>query len=143
MNKKIVYFSIISFLFILYSGKNTCNASELVYTPINPSFGGSSFNGAWLLSQAQAQNTLTEKKAASSSYSRDPLEDFQKSLNRSILSRLSRQLVTSAFGEDSLQEGSYEIGDFVIDVTEGDDGVNIRIIDGATGNETSIVVPYY
>ena len=25
------------------------NATELVYTPVNPSFGGSPLNGAWLL----------------------------------------------------------------------------------------------
>ena len=33
------------------------NATELVYTPINPSFGGSPLNGAWLLGNAQAQNS--------------------------------------------------------------------------------------
>ena len=31
-------------------------SSELVYTPINPSFGGSALNGSFLLSKAQAQN---------------------------------------------------------------------------------------
>ncbi|MEI2297363.1 curli assembly protein CsgF [Ensifer sp. MJa1] len=30
-------------------------ASELVYRPINPSFGGDPLNGNWLLSQATAQ----------------------------------------------------------------------------------------
>ncbi|MCJ8152013.1 MULTISPECIES: curli assembly protein CsgF [Shinella] len=30
-------------------------ASELVYRPINPSFGGDPLNGNWLLSQASAQ----------------------------------------------------------------------------------------
>lgn len=31
------------------------SASELVYRPINPSFGGDPLNGNWLLSQATAQ----------------------------------------------------------------------------------------
>ncbi len=31
------------------------SASELVYKPINPSFGGDPLNGNWLLSQATAQ----------------------------------------------------------------------------------------
>lgn len=31
-------------------------ASELVYTPVNPSFGGSPINGQWLLGYAGAQN---------------------------------------------------------------------------------------
>lgn len=30
-------------------------ASELVYQPVNPSFGGDPLNGNWLLSQATAQ----------------------------------------------------------------------------------------
>ena len=31
-------------------------ATELVYTPVNPSFGGNPLNGTWLLNNAQAQN---------------------------------------------------------------------------------------
>jgi curli production assembly/transport component CsgF len=31
------------------------NASQLVYRPTNPSFGGDPLNGNWLLSQASAQ----------------------------------------------------------------------------------------
>ena len=31
------------------------SASQLVYRPINPSFGGDPLNGNWLLSQASAQ----------------------------------------------------------------------------------------
>jgi curli production assembly/transport component CsgF len=32
-------------------------ASELVYKPVNPTFGGDPLNGNWLLSQATAQTT--------------------------------------------------------------------------------------
>ncbi len=31
-------------------------ATELVYTPVNPAFGGNLLNGTWLLNNAQAQN---------------------------------------------------------------------------------------
>ncbi len=33
----------------------TAAASELVYKPVNPTFGGDPLNGNWLLSQATAQ----------------------------------------------------------------------------------------
>ena len=33
------------------------NATELVYTPVNPSFGGSPLNGAWLLGNAGRRTT--------------------------------------------------------------------------------------
>ena len=34
---------------------SSVNASELVYRPTNPTFGGDPLNGNWLLSQATAQ----------------------------------------------------------------------------------------
>jgi curli production assembly/transport component CsgF len=118
-------------------------ASELVYQPLNPSFGGNPFNASWMIQQAEAQNTFTEARSTTSSYSRDPLDTFSENLNRQILSRLSSQLARSAFGEDSLEPGHYELGDYVIDVVPGDDGIHINIYDNGTGNETGIVVPYY
>ena len=37
------------------------NAGELIYTPINPSFGGDPFMGSYLLGKAQAQDTTTSE----------------------------------------------------------------------------------
>ena len=122
-------------------------ASELVYQPVNPSFGGDYFNASWLLSQAQAQNDIQDPSSqtrSSSLYSSDPLENFKQSLNRSILSRISSRIANDIFGEEGgLNQGHYEIGDYAIDVQPGQDGVNIQIFDNATGNETTVVVPYY
>lgn len=39
----------------LLAGVSTASASDLIYKPINPSFGGDPLNGNWLLSQATAQ----------------------------------------------------------------------------------------
>ncbi|MCB0284574.1 MAG: curli assembly protein CsgF [Calditrichae bacterium] len=128
------------FLFLLAS---LSYATELVYTPVNPSFGGNPYNASWLQSQAEAQNKFTAKRTTSSYQSADALDNFTESLNRSILSRLSRQIVTDAFGENTLEAGKYEIGDFEIEVTEGAEGVTIQIIDAATGGETTVVVPYF
>lgn len=135
-----------SSLFILFFLFNISNlyAQQLVYTPINPSFGGSPLNGSWMLSQAQAQNGFTAGGGSSaySPYSTDPLADFTSSLNRQILSQLSRNLISSMFGEEGLEAGRYEIGDYVIDITQGSDGITIIIDDLINGGETTIVVPY-
>ena len=40
-------------------------ASQLVYTPVNPSFGGSPQNGSWLLSQASAQGEAASGSSGS------------------------------------------------------------------------------
>ena len=97
-------------------------ATELIWTPINPSFGGSPFNGDWLLASAQAQSKHVEKAAPYTAPTRDPLEDFESRLNSQILYRLSRQIVDEAFGEeDMLPEGEteahYTIGDFTVDIS--------------------------
>ena len=44
----------------LILGFFTAWATELVYTPINPSFGGNPANGQFLRGIAQAQNSFTE-----------------------------------------------------------------------------------
>jgi curli production assembly/transport component CsgF len=45
-------------------GIGSCGASELVYHPANPTFGGNPLNGSYLLSQAQAQGLGTRSGSA-------------------------------------------------------------------------------
>ena len=123
---------------------NAVNAQELVYTPINPSFGGNSFNHAWMMSEAEAQNKFKDKSTSSFGYSeRDPLKDFEESLSRQILSQLSREIITDTFGETDFEEGNYEIGNYSIEIVNDLDGVNINITDNANNSSTEIVIPYY
>lgn len=117
-------------------------ADQLVWTPINPSFGGSPFNGDWLLAQAEAQKPKEEVTSAFGVQA-DPLEDFANSLNRQILSRLSSRLIESAFGEADLEAGHYEIGDFIIDIEDTGAGLRVIITDPSTGQDTTIEIPYY
>jgi curli production assembly/transport component CsgF len=90
-------------------------ATEIVWVPINPSFGGYPGNSSWLMASAQAQNKLVEKSAP---YTRtDPFEDFEYNLKRQYLSMLSRKIIEEAFGEEEglLPEGEteaqYTVGD--------------------------------
>jgi|AP12_2_1047962.scaffolds.fasta_scaffold66430_2 curli production assembly/transport component CsgF len=118
-------------------------AQQLVYTPDNPSFGGNPLNGNWMLSQAQVQNGFTAGAQIDSRLQQNPLTDFTESLNRQILSQLSRGLISSIFGESGLEEGRYEIGNYTIDILQGADGISIVIFDLSTGDETRIIVPYF
>lgn len=131
-----------SILFLLFCIGLTSNAQQLVFEFINPNFGGNnSYNYNWLLSSAQAQNSLTESSQLDR-YLNDPLADFQESLNRQILSQLSRQLVENTFGDTELTEGRYELGNYVIDISPGADGIQVSIFDLFSGGETTIIVPY-
>lgn len=136
--KKIVLISM-----LLFAGSKALLAQQLIYTPVNPSFGGYYFNGQILLSEAQAQNGFTSGSEAYNPYSQNPLDDFKNSLNRQVLSQLSRQLLTNLFGEAGLAEGHYDLGDYSIDITPGGDGVHIDIFDTGTGDQTTVILPYF
>ena len=120
------------------------HAQDLVYQPKNPAFGGDTFNYQWLQSSAQAQDKTTDPNAqVNSLLNRSPLDDFEQNLNRQILNQLSRQLVASQFGEEGLEPGSYTVGSYQIDVTEGGTGITIAIVDTGTGDRSTVTIPYF
>ena len=128
-----------AFLASLPLGGGTLTADELVWAPVNPSFvGGNPFNGAYLLNSAQLQNDM---KAPQSSI--NPLQQFNQTLNQQILYRLSSKIVESAFGETGLTPGHYTMGNYVVDVTQGANGLTVSIVDTAGGGSTTVEVPYY
>ncbi len=117
-------------------------SQQLVYKPVNPAFGGDTFNYQWLLSSAQAQNTL-EDASVRTGFSSNPLADFETNLNRQILNQLSREVINDIFGEGSLQDGSFEFGTLKINIASEATGVNIDIVNSQDGSRTNILVPYY
>ncbi|MCE7065093.1 curli production assembly/transport component CsgF [Dyadobacter sp. CY326] len=119
-------------------------AQSLVYRPVNPSFGGDSFNYSWLMNSAQAQDKLKDPdaKLSSAATTQDPLAEFSNTLNRQILNSISQRLIKDQFGEEGIKEGTYQFGSFLVDVSPGAAGLIVRITDGK-GGETSITVPYY
>lgn len=122
------------------------SAQQLVYRPVNPAFGGDTFNYSWLLSSAQAQDSTTDPNAAerTSSFQRaTSLETFQQQLNTQLLSQLSRNLVTSQFGEEGLDDGTYNIGTLEVNVTTTPEGVSIAIVDQNTGESTEVIIPFF
>ena len=129
----------LSLAFILFS--SFLIAQDFVYKPINPAFGGDTFNYNWLLSSAQEQNQH-EKTDLLNPFG-SGLDNFEENFNRQILNLLSRQLVVNAFGDDGLENGLYTIGSYEIEVTSNTSGINIYILNTSDGSETTVVVPYY
>ncbi len=126
-------------LFFMPAGVAT--ATELIWVPINPSFGGSPYNAEWLMASAQAQNEYEEE--SDYSYETDPLADFEDSLKRQYLYALSRKIMEEAFGEeDVLQPGQTILGDYSIDVTTNG-MITVVITNLLNGNTTTVEIPYY
>jgi curli production assembly/transport component CsgF len=118
------------------------HAQQLMYSPQNPAFGGSPLNYSWLLSSAQAQNSYQDN--ASSRFTRDPLADFESSLQRQILNQLSRELIFNRFGDlDLSQPGTFNLGDFQVEIIPGVDGISVRVFNLLTGDETVVTVPNF
>ena len=129
-------------LFVALALAEQAQAQQLVYQPMNPAFGGISLNYDWLLRSALAQQDPEEDDV--SRFFRDPLADFQQNLQRQILSQLSREIILNRFGElDLTQEGRFDLGDFIVEITPGLNGVTITVTDVLTGDETVITIPSF
>ena len=125
---------LLSFFIMGYSGF----AQQLVYEPINPAFGGETFNYQWLLSSADAQNSFTDPNAEDKNQSE--IDQFAENLNRQLLGQLSRSLFDAQLGE-GLQPGTFVFGSLAIEIFETGEGLVINILDTNTGEQTQIIVP--
>ena len=120
------------------------SSGELTYTPVNPNFGGSPFNGAPLLSNATAQNKYKEPEEEERQRGRSASDrnSFEERLDRQILSRLANKLVDGAFGEEGeVVEGTINTGVNTIVTEETSTGTQISITNNNTGGTTVIEVP--
>jgi len=107
-------------------------ATELIYQPVNPSFGGSALNGSYLLQKAQAQNAHSTTDTPKSF-----VDKFQESLERNLINSITRRI---ADGE--LTEGIYDTGEYRIEVgTDTDGSVLVTITSHSTGAVTVIKMP--
>lgn len=141
MMKALIKFILTTLIFIFLASTGM-SAQQLVYEPRNPAFGGNPINYQWMLSSANLQNRFEVSRQAG--LQRDPLQDFQNSLQRQILSQLTRDIIMRRFGDgEPLQESRYEFGEFAIDVIPGLDGITITIFNILTGDETSITIPNF
>lgn len=117
-------------------------AWELVYVPINPSFGGNPNNGAFLLGTAQAQDKHKDPDSGTSASSTSSLEEFNSMLERSILSRVSSAVSSSVVSSNgTLIPGTLDTANFTISITDMGGGVmNISTTDKITGQTTSFQI---
>ena len=125
-------------------GSTQAGAGELIYRPVNPNFGGNPFNAAPLLNNALSQNNFKDPDIVRRT--RTTLssgESFQQRLDRSILSRLARNLVTQAFGEGTVEDGTFDTGINTITIETGLDATIITITDNETGEVTTVEVPFF
>ncbi|MCY1406746.1 curli assembly protein CsgF [compost metagenome] len=131
MNKNIPSLSI-----ILAAGlalATSANATQLVYTPVNPNFGGNPLNGAYLLNNAQSQNDHDDPDLKRSTAGTTALERFTSQLE----SRLLSQLLTNIQNGNT---GSLQTDQFLIDIVDDSGALTIQVTDKTSGEISEIVV---
>src|SRR4051794_38769067 len=83
---------------------HAAHAQQMVYTPINPSFGGNPFNSSHLLALANAQNLHQPKQEKPIPQTQADL--FANQLQSQLLSALASQVTKSIFGDNPEQQGT-------------------------------------
>jgi curli production assembly/transport component CsgF len=137
---------------VLALGAAPAQAGSLLYTPNNPSFGGSPSNGPNLLNLANAQNLpLAEQNAAAAaaaaaksaatggSSSLTAGQIFAQQLQSQLLSSFANQITQAIFGPNAQTSGTFSFGTTNISFANVNHQINITINDGLS--ITSIVVP--
>lgn len=116
------------------------SAQDIVYKPINPTFGGNPFNSAHLLGVANAQNNYRDPKSTTGSSQGDL---FARQLQSRLLSALSSQLIDAIFGENPQERGTFTLGGQTVTFFRDLESVTITITNDETGEITTIVVPLF
>ena len=130
-------FPILSFIavaLVLGTGAVPAHADDIKFRPVNPNFGGSPFNGDFLLNQARIQNQYEEPED-------DLIERFDRDLTRRLLNRAANEVEDRLFGDNPEQSGSIPLGDLTVEFERVGAVIFLRIIDRLTGGVTEIEVP--
>ncbi|HZW20248.1 curli assembly protein CsgF [Noviherbaspirillum sp.] len=120
----------------------SAGATELVYNHVNPSFGGSPLNGSVLMGTAQAQNKTKDPDDLSSRLrEKTALQQFNESLQRSVLSQLASAAMSGIMSNGKLIPGIVQAGDFKIAIADMGNGMlQITTTDTITGASTTFQV---
>ena len=127
------------------------HASDLVYTPINPSFGGSPLNSAHLLGIANAQRSATardyedpldfEEQVETEAPGQANADLFVRQLQSRLFSSLAAQVNDAIFGEDPQDQGTVTFGSTTVEFARTTEEIQLVITDALDGTVTEISVP--
>ncbi len=130
--KRIFYTAFYLFL------SSSAGASELVYTPINPTFGGNPLNSSQLLAVAGAQKpnapttTATQQSAS---------QQFLQMLQSQLYASLATSVSNAITGQNAQQSGKIQLGTTQVSWYNSLDGKHITMTDTSTGQVTQITIP--
>ena len=123
---------------LIVLGCCTPASADLLYKPINPSFGGDSFNSNHLQGLATSQN---EYKESSTSATQTTTERFLSMLQSRLYSSLASQVAEAIFGDNAQPNGTLVFDDQQITFINTGTEIQLTVTDFTTGQVTNIIVP--
>jgi curli production assembly/transport component CsgF len=121
--------------FVLSAG--VAGAQQLIYTPINPAFGGNPGNTAQLEADASAQDQF---KPGAKTQNLTQSQLFAQQLQSELLASLANQVAESIFGPNAQPNGTFSFGGETVSFVRSLGEVTITITDPA-GQTTVITLP--
>ena len=136
------------FAYVLLGGcafARAASASELIYTPLNPQFGGNPMNASALQYEASAQKPnapvtpVTQQSSA---------QQFMQMLQSQLYASLANSVASAITGQNAQDAGTIKLNTMTVSWSAGGCGAgisgtctNITMIDTSTGQITTISVP--
>jgi curli production assembly/transport component CsgF len=125
----------------------SAHAAPLVYTPVNPTFGGNPFNGAYLLGTAAANNYdhLTNPSAIqnlTSTQQQTTAQELQQALISALISQATNLAIQSILGTNGQAQnsGTFDVAGEIITFNRVNGQINITLTD-PNGSQTQVSVP--
>ncbi|MGU3412147.1 curli production assembly/transport protein CsgF [Enterobacteriaceae bacterium C34A] len=109
-------------------------AGNMVFQFVNPNFGGNPNNGAFLLNEAQAQNSYKAPGGDDFGYEApSALDNFTSAIQSQLLSGLLGNVATG-------KPGRLVTNDFIVDIQNSNGLLTLNVTDRSTGKTSTIQV---
>ena len=119
----------------------SAGASELVYTPINPTFGGNPLNATQLQSVASAQKPNPPTTTSATSTQQSASQQFLQMLQSQLYASLASSVANAITGTNAQATGTIKLNNMQLSWYTANGQTNITMTDYSTGQVTQISVP--
>lgn len=129
-----------SICFIFYLALlNSMAIADILYKPVNPSFGGDSFNSTHLQSLATTQKLFEENTNSRTQTS--STERFLAMLESRLYSALASQVSEAIFGDSAQPSGTIIFDDQQVSFFNTGTEIQLTVTNFTNGQVTNIVIP--
>lgn len=120
---------------------STAAASDLVYEPINPSFGGDALNSSHLYQGAEIANTFEDSSLDSLFEEQSAADQFASALQSSLIGGAASQITDAIFNTGAPASGVFTLDGATVSYNTIGGNVVITINDGVSTSTLTIPVP--